>query len=717
MHGLRLQLRLTAAAALLAVGSAWPQAGPSETLIGWEHLRNNRFAAAAEAWGRVSAQAAQRRSNEGTREAAYASVLSAIAHERAGDARAYARWAEAVRLYLEAGSSWERDRERLRASWRNLERQLAQAATGAPPELSGDEQMLVDLVSRAGLLDYNGPRANLVETRDGSRDLSNITPQYFAGAGGADTSDAIAQSELRYGTLEFAQQTSANALTRFGTQLVGSPSISETAAEPAGQVVASPPERETLSSPPTSRSFTTPLPSSADLDQAPDVPAQASAAFALTGPGTPLLQRIRLNQADAPTEPTSSAIAREGGGLPRLFQGTRGAPRVLSADERATAQVAWRYVLANRQSGTGLVNGKDSYPVSSVADVAQTIAAYNAALALQFIEREEFTADMRQLLTTLRDLPLYNQELFNREYDSRSGRMLDLSARSSAVGSGWSADDIGRLLLWLRVLANAVPDLAPHVEAVVARLRLSRLVAGGRLHSTLLQGEREEVIDDLRLGRQQLTAAALSLWGVVLPQMFSYEDALLRRAAGVVAPADRRGGGTVAPDAFARGLVEIGGLDGCFKAAARSALDAQHALAAEQRRSVMVADELLDQTPWFVYGALASGGEAWRVASFDRQPRPDLANFSVKAAFLWSAVDKAPATLAARGLAESLERSERGLYGGRYVVAGKLNVALTLNTNATVLVTSWYAQRGGQPILRIDTPVEPSCPGLQTPPA
>jgi hypothetical protein len=317
---------------------------------------------------------------------------------------------------------------------------------------------------------------------------------------------------------------------------------------------------------------------------------------------------------------------------------------------------------------------------------------------------------MRQLLGTLRELPLYNRELFNRDYDSRNGRMLDLGARSSEVGSGWAAEDIGRLLLWLRVLGNNAPDLAPAAEAVVARLRLSRLVSGGQLYSALNQSGREEVISDLRLGRQQVTAAALSLWGVVLPAMLGYDEAETRRVGAVTAPGDRREG-AVSPEVFARGIIELGGIDGCFEAAARAILDAQHALAARQRQPVMVADEFLDRTPWFVYGALAAGSEEWRVAGFDQQLQPALANFSVKAAYLWSAIDAAPQTLRARALAEGFERSERGLYGGRYQ-SGQLNLALTLDTNASVLLAAQYAQQG-QPMLRVDNPVAFNCPGLR----
>jgi hypothetical protein len=103
------------------------------------------------------------------------------------------------------------------------------------------------------------------------------------------------------------------------------------------------------------------------------------------------------------------------------------------------------------------------------------------------------------------------------------------------------------------------------------------------------------------------------------------------------------------------------------------------------------------------------------VTSLDQQRQPALASFSLKAAYLWWAVDRAPQTLLAHGLADSLERSKHGLYGGRYEhgqLSGQLNGALTLDTNASVLLAAHYVQRR-QPMLRVDNPVAFACPGLR----
>jgi Protein of unknown function (DUF3131) len=711
-------------------GTAAAQVLPASTLLGWEALRNNRPLAAGDAWLQAAAQASQRRNAAGLRDAAFANVLATIAYERGNDERAYARWAESTRQYLEAGLTWERAREELAARWRRLERDLNQAPAGVPPTLGPEDQMLADLVGRVNLLAFKGPRTGLQDSRAEAANVNVITPQYFAGASRTESETDATASQSRYGALAIPTVAAAGSLS------LGPKGEAASLAPPTTPSPESPPNSAAAvadNTPALTRSQqaalnaaaraaamgaaqavrATPAAFATGAATTTPTPQQGQAATAAAEPVTQQVVRHRPSLDDQARAFTSSAMALASTGMPRLFVPS-GKAHTLTPAERSKAQLAWRYVMANRQSATGLVNGKDSYPVASVADIAQAIAAYHAALALQFIERDGFEADMRQLLATLRELPLYRSELFNREYDTRTGRMLDLAARSSELGSGWAAEDIGRLLLWLRVLAQTAPELTASAEAAVARLRLSRLVAGGTLHSVLNQNGREQTLNDQRLGRQQLTAAALAQWGVVLPQMLGYEHAVMREVAGLRAPADAREGGALSPDVFARGVIEIGGLDGCFDAAARAALLAQHELARQRRQPVMVADELLDRAPWFAYAALASGGLPWRVASFDQQAQPELANFSLKAAHLWAAVDTSAPTLAALALAESLDRSERGLYGGRYT-NGALNAALTLDTNASVLLAAHYAQRGGQALLRIDNPIEASCPGLREP--
>jgi flagellin-like hook-associated protein FlgL len=81
-------------------------------------------------------------------------------------------------------------------------------------------------------------------------------------------------------------------------------------------------------------------------------------------------------------------------------------------------------------------------------------------------------------------MDLFDRAAFNKSYDSRTGRMIDRSQRLSSRGIGWSVTDVGRILIWLRIIAVNQPQFASQAAAVVKRLDMSRLIKDG-----YLQGE------------------------------------------------------------------------------------------------------------------------------------------------------------------------------------------------------------------------------------
>jgi hypothetical protein len=127
----------------------------------------------------------------------------------------------------------------------------------------------------------------------------------------------------------------------------------------------------------------------------------------------------------------------------------------------------------------------------------------------------------------------------------------------------------------------------------------------------------------------------------------------------------------------------------------------------------MIADELLDRSPWFVYGSVFADGESWRVSTYENDSRPDLRTFSIRAAFLWNAVIPVRGIRQLRALAQRLGASERGFYAGQYE-SGEINRAVTLATNASILEASFYVSSGRRPLLRFDNPAAGRCAGSAT---
>ena len=190
-----------------------------------------------------------------------------------------------------------------------------------------------------------------------------------------------------------------------------------------------------------------------------------------------------------------------------------GASPGLTAADLAAARTAWRYFVAARQEKTGLYDSVHGYPFATVWDLGSGLAGLVAAEQLGLVTRARFRRDAGRLLATLLTLPLYRGELPNREYQTGSGRMADLANRPSSAGSGWSALDIGRLLIWLRIAADWHPELRPLAARVVKRLDFSRLAAGGKLHGAMLGKSGEELNQEGRLGYEQYAAAGYACGG------------------------------------------------------------------------------------------------------------------------------------------------------------------------------------------------------------
>jgi hypothetical protein len=286
--------------------------------------------------------------------------------------------------------------------------------------------------------------------------------------------------------------------------------------------------------------------------------------------------------------------------------------------------------------------------------------------------------------------------------------MLDGSGKGSTKGSGWSAYDHARLFAWLHIAGQFYPDLAPRALAIQNRLRLASLVKDGVPAGGVAAGTSNIVLPENTLGYAQYIAAAFSLAGLALDSVFDYANTQVTLVDGIPVLSDVSPKANLTGDPFLAGIIEFGGLDGCFERAALALLDAQRAHAQRTGVAVALGDELLDREPWFVSGTVISGGVAWKVATAGGESRPELNTFSAKAAFGMWAVRPDVYGLALRARALQLAGA-RGFAAGFYD-GGAINTATTLATNSAILEALWFVQRAGRPLFRIDSPPVSSCP-------
>src|SRR5690349_7814062 len=189
------------------------------------------------------------------------------------------------------------------------------------------------------------------------------------------------------------------------------------------------------------------------------------------------------------------------------------------ADERQlfvnAARAAWAFVERNYQASTGLARAHDTYQYVTLWDVASTLAATYSAHELGLIPDGPYSQRMQRALATLGAMDLFDGAAFNKSYDSKTGRMIDRNQRISSKGYGWSTTDIGRLLIWLRIIAVNQPQFAQQTTAIVRRLNIQRLIADGYLQGSDLDPQTGQLraYPEGRIGYEQYAASGLALWG------------------------------------------------------------------------------------------------------------------------------------------------------------------------------------------------------------
>lgn len=373
------------------------------------------------------------------------------------------------------------------------------------------------------------------------------------------------------------------------------------------------------------------------------------------------------------------------------------ATRPLTAQEKQWARVAWAYFENNTDPQTGLVHAVDGFPSATLWDTASYLLALIAARDLELIEKRSFDIRMAKALVSLERMPLQDGKLPNKSYNTATLAMTDYANQPAPAGIGWSAIDIGRLLVPLNVIAW---HHGVHTEAarrVIARWDTSRLARDGELFG--LQADRREVQEG-RLGYEQYAARSFALMGLDVDAAADWRRHLrLVTVAEVTVCADDRD-----PQQFgAQNFVVsepyvLAGLEFGWTRAAREcawrAYRAQEARFAKTGIATAVSEDHVDQAPFFVYNSIWTAGKPWATVTDKGEDATALRSLSTKAAFGWHALLRTEYTGQLVARVATLNDPARGWYAGLYEEGAKPNKALCANTNAVVLESLAYIARG-----------------------
>ncbi|MCG8460683.1 MAG: DUF3131 domain-containing protein [Holophagales bacterium] len=376
------------------------------------------------------------------------------------------------------------------------------------------------------------------------------------------------------------------------------------------------------------------------------------------------------------------------------------APRPLSMEELAWARTAWRYFERNVRPETGLADSVEQFPATTLWDTGSFLLGVISAYELGVIEESRFHAVIDQALTSLAKIPLFDDRLPNKSYNTVSLRMVDYDNNETSTGIGWSAIDIGRLLVPLNILVWRYPTHGDKAAEVIARWDFASVVRDGTLYGADIQDGARRLVQEGRLGYEEYSARTFGLLGLDVSEARRYDDYLTWVKVG----SERVGADTRTAELYGAHNYVLSepymldglefGWDRSSRALAFRVYRAQEDRFRTTGIPTAVTEGHLDRAPYFVYATVFSDGQAWSVLSTDGQDLPELRTLSTKAAFSWHALYRTPYTRSLMAEVSNWYHEERGWMSGRYEDSGALNQSFTCNTNGVILESLNFRQNG-----------------------
>jgi len=378
------------------------------------------------------------------------------------------------------------------------------------------------------------------------------------------------------------------------------------------------------------------------------------------------------------------------------------ASRILSAKEFEWANVAWQYFENNYQENTGLVNSVDGYPSTTMWDTASYLMGLISAEKLNVIPQEVFTIRMEKALRTLAKIPLVDGKLPNKAYNTQTLQMVDYANNPKENGIGWSAIDIGRILVPMNILIWQYPEFNKPVNEVLNHWQVGEMINQGYLYGARPSNRSDELelVQEGRIGYEEYASKSLALMGRDVFNSMKYIDYLeMIDIYGVQIPTDKRDPAEfhahnyVVSESYILDGIEFGA-DSVSKVFAHRIYQAQERRYEETGIATAVSEDNVDEAPYFVYNTVFSDGKSWNTISDDGKDQSHLKTLSTKAAFGWYALYDTDYTNLLIEYASELSSKDKGWYSGRYESDGRTNKAITANTNGIVLESLAYIENG-----------------------
>ncbi|MES2179737.1 MAG: DUF3131 domain-containing protein [Gemmatimonadota bacterium] len=405
--------------------------------------------------------------------------------------------------------------------------------------------------------------------------------------------------------------------------------------------------------------------------------------------------------AGVPAHTPSSAVVRSTSGTLNIpAPDASDPPKATVEEQRAfmmkSARGAWNYV-TREASRTGFVGATKEYPYLTVWDMASGLAAAYSARELGFINTTQYKSIVNRTLASMEKLTLFDKAAYNRLYSAKNGAMVDSKAQPSKTGMGWSALDHGRMLVWLKLIANSDPSFAPRANRIATRVDMGRLVKNGYMQGEeILDKSEHRAYQEGRVGYEQYAAEGFALWGAKVDSALDFAiNGKPVTVHGQSIITDVRGMDVMTSEPFVMMGLELGWKNANWRNLSLSVLAAQEARYKKEGIVTMVSEDAIPVPPaYFYYYLLYHEGKPFVVTTVagvtsDTFPRW----VSAKAAFGYHALAPSAYTWLALQTVQH-GGSARGWTAGVYEGTKTSTSQYNLNTAAIVLESAAYMKRG-----------------------
>jgi hypothetical protein len=369
-------------------------------------------------------------------------------------------------------------------------------------------------------------------------------------------------------------------------------------------------------------------------------------------------------------------------------------PRAALYDAAATA--AWQQFEKLWDPKTGLARATLDYDKVTPWDIASVLAANYSAHKLGLLAEADYDKRVRTTLATLQKLPLYRGAVFNKSYISSTGRMAGRGGAVSARGYGWSATDLGRLLIWLHLVGEEDAQHKAMAAAVVKRIKFPITTTTDGYMRGGMDGSRGQLwqFQEGRIGYEQYAARGFAFWGVDVSNALDVKKhARPINVLGVDLLADTRGLDRLTSEPFVLLGMEVG-FTPEMKELAQNVLAAQEARFRQTGKMTMVSEDAVNVKPhYFYYYCVYCNGRSFTVDVVTPGSNLDQPRWvSTKATFGYDALMPSEYTDTVMKFV-SAARTSRGWSSGVFERNRQSTNAYDINTAAVVLEAALYVKQ------------------------